>query len=331
MSAELTFPDQVVSAASNTKRQPALVRVTALICALLAVSGTMLLTILAKTGLEPRVDEFGRFVLLAVLMLFLAGWCRKRFKDQRLTHAALAFAAATLFLMLAGLIANTGLRLQMPIADAGLAAADAALGLDMATVVRLTAETSWLTGPLKFAYNWSTLAVALLILGWLALGHHARAWELILTAFFCLQAAAIISVFFPAKGTAFFFDLGHLQGNGIPEGAAVYAGATFDWFYFGTQTVVGLDTLNGVVTFPSFHTVLALLATQALWPTKLKWPAVIWTAAVIVSTIPMGGHYAVDLAGGVLLWVAGCALAQWAVGNGQLEAGTRSSAISHNP
>ncbi len=288
-----------------------LTRKVLVLSALFGLSISVLTAILLQTGLVLKAFEFGRFVLLAAAMFVLSGWCYVRKIDPRFADSANIIGVATIALMLCGLIANTGIRVNMPVADGTLAAADAAIGLNMADVVRLSAETPWLSFVLHFVYNWSALAVVVAVVSMLAFKQSARAWELVLTAVIAMQVVAIISVFFPAKGTAFFYDLIHLQGNGIPAGAAVYAGETFDWFYHGSETVVGLADLNGVVVFPSFHTVLGLLATQALWNTKARWPAVIWSAAVILSTVPMGGHYAVDLAAGVIVWVVSCKIALW--------------------
>lgn len=46
------------------------------------------------------------------------------------------------------------------------------------------------------------------------------------------------------------------------------------------------------------------LMTAAAWrdDPHLRGPMIVWNAGVIVSTIPIGGHYVVDLAGGALTW-----------------------------
>ncbi|WP_336986670.1 phosphatase PAP2 family protein [Altererythrobacter aquiaggeris] len=276
------------------------------------LSVSMLTTIVLQTGLVIQISQFAWFLQIAAALFLLSVWCFARHDDFRLAHAAIITAVATISLMLCGLVSNTGLRLKMPVADDRLAAMDAMLGLDMADAVVLTAQTPWLSDLLAFAYNWSSLAVVAAIVGLLAFKQIRRSWELTLTVVVAMQMVAVISVFFPAKGTAFFFDLAYLQGNGIPVGAAVYAGDTFDRFYHGSDLLVGLADLNGVVVFPSFHTVLALLATQALWNGPARILAVMWTALVIVSTVPMGGHYVVDLAAGVVVWISAYTVATWA-------------------
>jgi membrane-associated phospholipid phosphatase len=57
---------------------------------------------------------------------------------------------------------------------------------------------------------------------------------------------------------------------------------------------------------------MALVILQGFANSPLKWPALLWSALTIVSTVPMGGHYVVDLGGGVLVWIVACCLATWA-------------------
>jgi membrane-associated phospholipid phosphatase len=67
--------------------------------------------------------------------------------------------------------------------------------------------------------------------------------------------------------------------------------------------VIDPTQLAGVATFPSFHTALALM-TAAAWrdvPT-IRAAMFAWQALVIVSTIPIGGHYVVDLIAGAACW-----------------------------
>ena len=62
----------------------------------------------------------------------------------------------------------------------------------------------------------------------------------------------------------------------------------------------------GIVCFPSFHVVWAILCTQALWGLRfLRIPVVIFAGLIILSTVTMGEHYLIDLVAGAV--VAGIA------------------------
>jgi membrane-associated phospholipid phosphatase len=64
--------------------------------------------------------------------------------------------------------------------------------------------------------------------------------------------------------------------------------------------VIDVTNRDGLITFPSFHVVLTVLAAAALWPLRpLRWPVVCWAALIVISTVATGIHYAVDVAGGL--------------------------------
>lgn len=255
--------------------------------------------------IEP--GGFVRFAALAAAMLALSAWCRARLPDPRLAAAAQIVALATMSLMLCGIIANAGLRLGAPLADARLAAIDAALGLHVDRAVRAMAEWPLLIEMLAAIYNASGVVIVLLIALTLAGKMISKAWELTATSVFAMQTIALLSIAMPAHGAMAHFKMGALQGAGLPAGAGTYQLQAFAHFHAGDDPVLRLADLGGVVAFPSFHTVLALLATQALWDTRLRSIGVAWSAAVIVSTVPMGGHYVIDLVAGFAVWLC-CAI-----------------------
>jgi hypothetical protein len=282
------------------------------LCLALVLVGSAVLAaiVVAAAGMRVEPAGFGRFILLALVMGALAYWCRTRGLDRRLGAAAAIVGAATLSLMICGVIANAGLRLGAPIADARLAAADAALGFDVGEIIREVAARPVLTEALSFLYNSSGLAVVGLI-GWAMLRQSvAKGWELATTAFISMQLVALTSLSFPALGAMRHFALEGLQGRGLPVGAGVYQWPAFTHFYRGSDPMLRLSDMGGVVAFPSFHTVLALLIAQALAATRWRFAGVFWTAGIILSAIPMGGHYVVDLAAGFVIWLSAASIAR---------------------
>jgi membrane-associated phospholipid phosphatase len=65
---------------------------------------------------------------------------------------------------------------------------------------------------------------------------------------------------------------------------------------------IQFPAVAGIVSFPSFHTVLAILSACALWPIRwLRWPSAILAAGICVSTVTTGWHYGVDVVAGVMV------------------------------
>ena len=63
---------------------------------------------------------------------------------------------------------------------------------------------------------------------------------------------------------------------------------------------------DALVTFPSFHTILAILSAIALWDVrKVRWLALAICMAVCISTVTTGWHYAVDVLAGIAVALIG--------------------------
>ena len=260
-------------------------------------------TIVAIGSIAVSYVDFLPFVIMAAALLLLA-WYTEWRQLHFLTHdAARMTAYATLGLLACGFVANAGLRLGFPLIDADLAAIDAAMGLNVAAATRAATEHPTAIEFLAAVYNASHIAVAALVIGLLFQGQRVLAWEMVATVIIAMQAVAVLSIFMPAIGAMAHFNMHYLQGNGLPVGAGVYHLAAFEAARSGSDQVFELADMEGLVTFPSFHTVLALLLTQGLAHTNLRWAGVALTCAVIVSTVPIGGHYVIDLMAGFAIWV----------------------------
>jgi hypothetical protein len=73
----------------------------------------------------------------------------------------------------------------------------------------------------------------------------------------------------------------------------------------GTPAAFDLSHLQGLISFPSYHTVLAVLLTYAHRRSQLLLPIAAINAVMLVSIPTFGGHYLVDMiAGAVVALVA---------------------------
>lgn len=265
------------------------------------MSAVVLVALLAQTRMF-LADEFISFTFLGFALLALTAFCHYRGHDWRLKDSAAITAIGIASLMLCGLVSNIGLRLGLPLADPLLARVDHLAGFNTRAVVGWTASQPLMATAFHFVYS-SSGALCVAAIGWrLFQGNRSALWSLVATAVGAMQLTALLSIMFPARGAILHFGLDVLQGHGLPLGAGSYSATQFANFYFGSDPLVTLSKMHGIVTFPSFHTVMALLILQGFWDTPWRNFAVGWCALTIVSTVPMGGHYVVDLAGGILVW-----------------------------
>jgi membrane-associated phospholipid phosphatase len=74
----------------------------------------------------------------------------------------------------------------------------------------------------------------------------------------------------------------------------------------GTFRVLDFSHTAGLISFPSMHAAMAVLAAAALWPYRaLRVPVMALAVTLCIGAISEGGHYLVDiLAGAPLGWIA---------------------------
>ena len=76
------------------------------------------------------------------------------------------------------------------------------------------------------------------------------------------------------------------------------------------MTSIQLNNLEGLITFPSFHTAIAILFAWAVWRTPYVWFAGLVTNVLMILSTPLSGsHYVIDLAGGAVVATVAIALA----------------------
>lgn len=210
---------------------------------------------------------------------------------------------ATLVLILASYVAATA---GAPLRDDAMGIFDRALGFDW------QAHFAWLAAhpPLMLALGWiydTSLVQPLAIILVLAFTGQLPRLQLFLLLYVAGALAVIaVSAFVPTAG-AFHQYLG-----GRPVAALVYGhvvGPDHLAQYFGLRDgslrVIDLLQAKGMISFPSFHTVLSVLYIWALARTPwLRGPAVVLNLLIILSTLSIGGHYLADVVGGTVIALA---------------------------
>ncbi len=207
----------------------------------------------------------------------------------------------------AGILSYLVLTLHRPLIDPLLAQADAALGVPyMAWFVWVEAHPQ-VAELLTSAYltTWLQLVVCLVVL---ALGQQrARLQELFWAIALALGVILPLSGAFPAQSAWVTYGL----TARVPPWAMQWY-PLFHGFQTGILRTIDLTSIEGLITFPSFHTTMGILLTASLRPYRLVFPlALALNALMIVSVPTQGGHYVVDVLAGAV--VAGLALwgAQW--------------------
>jgi hypothetical protein len=232
--------------------------------------------------------------------------------DVRL--AALGFGAAYLipFTLAAGTLSYVGTSLNRPLLDAHFAWADAAIGFDWLGVLAFTDSRPVLGTILRMAYQSSLLQVVAVLIVLAATGQLAR-----LSTFVALFTATglvtiVTSILFPAAGAFVFHNPPAELRDVVGPDAGIWHLVHFDALRSGAMRTIDPGAIEGLITFPSFHTALAVITVWAFWVTRyVALPALVLNVAVIASTMPVGGHYFVDVFAGALIAVGCIAAFRW--------------------
>lgn len=286
---------------------------------LLGLSMIVSLLILGWLGITVTPGSFRTFGLVVLMAATLVG---AAWRWGHVTALSSGLSAALFLLIPAPMAmfsyAMAGLGAARPLFDADLARVDALMGFDWLATVAFVNQFPLGVKLLGHAYH-GTIAPLIYLLVFLnVVGRHDRlvefAWMFTGT---CLLASAM-SALWPAMGAYIHFRPDDTLRSAISGDAGVWHLVHFEQLRAGTFRVFSLAQTEGLVTFPSFHTAAALVIPLALRGygilTGLAWACAV---AVLVSTVPIGGHYLVDVLAGaavtlamsrvVRAWVPSCA------------------------
>lgn len=260
---------------------------------------------------DVDVPSFGLLAGLSVALTMLGIFYARVRNDDNLSAMLFGTAFLCAFSPSIDILNYFLLTVAGPRSDFFLAQADRALGFDWPALMLWVAAHPAINAVLHVAYESSLSQIALLVvcLAWTA---RPRAiYSLCIALAVAGMAAVAIWTIAPSFGAFSVYRL--------PQSVAVHMPLALDGKY-ADQLVALLqhgperiapDQLRGLIGFPSFHSVLAILVMWYAWPLRyLRWPALVLNVLVLLSTPVQGGHHLVDVFGGLALAAASIALAE---------------------
>lgn len=216
------------------------------------------------------------------------GW--ERLRD--IAHAASQMQIFFISIVVLSYLAAT---LNAPMADNTLAAMDRTLGLDWTAYLALSKDNYSLFYLLRGAYI-SILPQGILALIYLPLSGQSQKliecqWAVILTLLVCVAISAVV----PAVGTLEHYQTG-IETPWLNTVLALRADSIRE---------ISLRHVEGIVTFPSFHTAVTVIYTYAMRGNRRVLVGVGYLNIIMLLSIPLyGGHYFVDMIAGAGVAVA---------------------------
>ena len=265
----------------------------------MAISAIVMVAWLAFSSISIDFEAAWQLWLMAGWMIFLA----MRYGTSNPVIGALCWTGAYVLVMSQILRPMTYLATGagFPLVDAQLAAFDAAIGFDWNAHVAWVNASPWLVTVLYETY----MLILNSMFALLALLLATRRWDRIGELIWCMGMLSLASIPFclltPAIGAyAWYQPAADIIAN-IPADAGRYHLSQFTALRDGTQTGFLLSQTNGIVTFPSFHTIVPVLGAWSLRRTWAFWPVAAGAVLMVLSTLAIGGHHLADVLAGVAL------------------------------
>src|SRR5260370_18456085 len=245
----------------------------------------------------PVIAIVVMFAMVAPLPIYWHEKSRTALRESALVLPWELLLAATLSFSV--LIAA---RLRMPLRDSLFGHIDQSLGVSVPAITAW-ADHHWLGTAINRSYPWLLPLLAVAAFAPPLMGKMKQAREFLLANLAAFAIGVPLFALLPAVGPWYYY---HLAPN--PPQASCSAqllslrlpGA----YVFQEQAA-------GVVCFPSFHVVWAILCAAALWGFRpIRIPIALLSAMIIASTLTTGWHYFSDVLGGVAVAAISMAIAR---------------------
>jgi len=249
-----------------------------------------------------HISSAGIFSNAFYIILITAPLLLKRYnQNSRIKNALACCALLIIFCLCATVLGYFVISTNEPNIDQWLAAADYLMGFDWPNIIIWAQSKPIFSLILLLAYSSVLLQIVIVII-YLSFTDRVRQLTEFNDVFIITGLVTIIaSGFFPVAGPGkYYHDLVHVDLSRISQ---------LEPLRDGTLRTIDLSNLQGLVSMPSFHTIMAILLIYAMRRTKVQWIFLILNIVVLVATPICGEHYLADMIGGVITVVL--VIASW--------------------
>jgi hypothetical protein len=193
-------------------------------------------------------------------------------------------------------------RLRMPLQDLLFGRIDQSLGVSVPGIV-VWAHHHWLGTVINRSYPWLLPLLAVAAFAPALMGKMKHAREFLLANLVAFAMGVPLFALLPAVGPWSYFHL-------APDPAQAAC-----WAQLLSLRLSGpymfQEQAAGVVCFPSFHVIWAILCAAALWGFRsIRIPIALLSTMIIASTLTTGWHYFSDVLGGIAVAAISMAIAR---------------------
>ncbi len=231
--------------------------------------------------------------VIATAGLLLVGRAYK-YRAPNFTLCLTSLAALVSFSTAFALAMDAAVPVGGKLWDSVLLNCDAALGLNAAATQAWFKSHATLQKIMSIAY-FSAIPQTIVAIVFFGLSNNLRLKTFLQRYMASAIAVLIIFAMFPARGS--YVDV---------PGSMNACRDRFDTLYAGALSVLDPSHAQGIITFPSFHTVWGVLLVVLFWKSAFRVPVLVLNVLMILSTIPVGCHYFTDILGGLVVAAVAC-------------------------
>lgn len=251
-------------------------------------------------------DFFAQPLLLGAIFLAVGQVMRRHPATERLAFVMHLLGLVQLFRISCTAFNLLIAPLPGPMIDPLLVRVDALLGYSWPQWVAWIAQYPDLNAVIRGIYKLTLMQMVLAFVFVGLCSDIRRLHTCMLTAVIAAFLVVICWAAFPSGGAAAFWTLDPALEAAVQPIVGTAHGAEINRLVREGMEGFPPRSAPGLVGFPSFHTVMGLMALIAVWPHRwLRWPVMAISVLLIPGILIHGGHNLVDIpAGAAVTWLS---------------------------
>lgn len=262
---------------------------------------TILVTAWFKiVGLSVQLEVTPDMIALVPGYVFLIVYCRFIRPNTAIARMLITVGQLVIVVVMGIMLSYAASSVTLPYRDGELLAMDRWLGFEREAYMAFLQRHESLREILSSAYATLMLQNLLVCAISLLVQRVDRLQAYVATFAIAVTATAFIASFVPAANALIYVDKVPTDVSTLPGGGHSYF-PTLEALRAGALRTINFNGLEGLISFPSFHTANAILLIWALWPLRILRFVILPLNLLMIASTPLAGaHYFVDLIGGAV-------------------------------